>query len=139
MDAFSSDAIPIHLITMEALELYVQHLKPNGKLVVHITNRYLDLVGVMFRAADELGMHAVEIHNAGYLGNFHTSASWIILSRDEAYIEAFRGKVEQRRARANVKTEELSTTYPSAVDWRRAPRWTDGYSNLFSILKTSDP
>jgi spermidine synthase len=135
MDAFSSDAIPVHLITREAFELYSQHLKPNGTLAIHITNNYVDLTGVMFRIADGLGMHAVEIQNASYSGNLHTAANWVILSRDKARIEAFRGIVKQRRARANVTDEELNATYSDTVDWRHAPLWTDDYSDLFSALK----
>ena len=63
MDAFSSDSVPVHLITLEAMELYVQHLKPNGVLVVHISNVNLDLSPLVFRLAAELGMHAVRIAN----------------------------------------------------------------------------
>jgi hypothetical protein len=80
-------------------------------------------------------MYAVKIQNAGYAENFYTSASWVILSRDKAYIEAYKKKVKIRRARSGVKTGELSTTFSDVVDWRRAPHWTDDYSNLFSALK----
>ena len=54
VDAFSSDAIPIHLLTREALALYFHHLKPNGILALHISNRYLDLVPVCARGAEAL-------------------------------------------------------------------------------------
>ena len=47
VDAFSSDSIPVHLLTLEAMELYFRHLRPDGVLAVHISNRYLDLAPVL--------------------------------------------------------------------------------------------
>ena len=55
IDAFSSDAIPVHLLTREAFALYFRHLKPTGILAVHVSNRYLDLVPVVSRNARDLG------------------------------------------------------------------------------------
>src|SRR5262249_12979599 len=52
VDAFSSDSIPVHLLTEEAMEVYFSHLKPDGVLAVHISNRYLDLEPVCLRAAE---------------------------------------------------------------------------------------
>ena len=89
----------------------------------------------MFRIADELGMHAVVINNAGQEDFFQWTASWAIMSRDEAAIAAFQGSVVRRRSLAGVKDEEITTTYPSEADWQQAPIWTDDYSDLFSVLK----
>src|SRR5205807_9355570 len=56
LDAFSSDAIPVHLLTVEAFKTYLRHLKPDGVLAVHISNRYLDLVPVVQQAARHLSL-----------------------------------------------------------------------------------
>src|SRR5690606_21407274 len=56
MDDFTSDAVPVHLITKEALEIYLKKLKPDGLLVVNIANRYLDLEPVLGNLAEELGL-----------------------------------------------------------------------------------
>src|SRR5260370_40377995 len=58
VDAFSSDAIPVHLITREALGSYLRHMKPDGIVAFHVSNRFLDLVPVVARIARENGAHA---------------------------------------------------------------------------------
>ena len=61
VDAFSGDAIPVHLLTREAFQLYFRHLKPTGTLGVHISNQYLDLGPVISRIAQDLGKHAIVV------------------------------------------------------------------------------
>ena len=61
VDAFSSDSIPVHLLTKEAMQLYFHHLKPDGILAVHISNRYLDLEPVIEGEAKALGKTAREM------------------------------------------------------------------------------
>src|SRR5258706_16000426 len=63
VDAFSGDAIPVHLLTREAFELYFRHLRPGGVLAVHISNNYLDLQPVVVSAATELRKTAVVVIN----------------------------------------------------------------------------
>ncbi|MGE5103916.1 MAG: spermidine synthase, partial [Betaproteobacteria bacterium] len=65
VDAFSSDAIPVHLITSEALGLYLRHVKPAGVVAFHVTNRYLDLVPVVGALASAHDVQAVWIHDEG--------------------------------------------------------------------------
>jgi type II secretory pathway pseudopilin PulG len=59
IDAFSSDAIPVHLITKEAVQVYLRHMKPGGVIAFHVTNRYLDLVPVVEGIANDLGLTAL--------------------------------------------------------------------------------
>lgn len=73
IDAFTSDAIPTHLITLEATKLYLAHLKPNGVLAFHITNGFLDLSGVLAREAALLGLHTQVVTT--------TDSTWYLLSR----------------------------------------------------------
>jgi spermidine synthase len=135
VDAFSSDSIPVHLITLEAMELYVQHLKSNGVLVLHISNRNLGLSPLIFRLAAELGMRAVRIANAPFPRRRQSSAEWMILSKDAAYIESFPPVAEQMRTLLKLKPKALTVTDPDGVNLTDAPLWTDDYSDLFSVLK----
>jgi hypothetical protein len=137
MDAFSSDSVPVHLVTLEAMNLYLEHLKPDGVLVVHISNVNLDLGPLVFRLAAELGMHAVKISNMPFPRRVQSSADWMILSRDAGYIESFPPLAERIRTMLKVKPVALTLTYAGDVDLAGAPLWTDDYSDLFSVLKTT--
>jgi spermidine synthase len=83
IDAFSSDAIPIHLITREALQLYLKMLRPDGIIAFHVSNRYLDLRPVLARLAEAEGLVGyTESDSTGdYAGK--TSSTWVILTRSE--------------------------------------------------------
>jgi len=59
IDAFSGDAVPMHLLTREAMAIYVKHVKPEGAIVFQATNRFVDLTPVIRRLADEFGMHTL--------------------------------------------------------------------------------
>lgn len=88
LDAFSSDAIPLHLMTREAFALYLRHLTPEGVLMVHITNRHLDLGPVLAALAADAGLAAVEQRyvspdqGAGY----PVPTRWVALARDPALL-----------------------------------------------------
>lgn len=117
IDAFSSDAIPVHLLTKESFELYGKLLKPNGVLAVHISNRYLDLAPVCQKGADALKRHAMVVYDEG--DQYSNSTTWVLIAADENFFQgtAFMG--------ANI--------YPPMVPpGFRA--WTDDYSNIVSIL-----
>jgi spermidine synthase len=135
MDAFSSDSVPVHLVTLEAMQLYLQHLKPDGVLVVHISNVNLDLGPLVFRLADEIGMHAMRIRNLPFPRRVQSSADWMILSRDADYFESFEPLAERVRAMLHVKPVALTLSYAHDVDLAEAPLWTDDYSDLFSVLR----
>ncbi len=117
IDAFSSDAIPVHLLTKESFELYGKLLKPNGVLAVHISNRYLDLAPVCQKGADALGRKAMVVYDEG--DQFSNSTTWVLITADEGLFQSgsFTG--------ANV--------YPPAVP-AGFRAWTDDYSNIVSIL-----
>jgi hypothetical protein len=118
LDAFSSDAIPVHLLTREAFHLYFRHLKPRGILAVHVSNKYLDLAPVVAADARSLGKAAVVIHDDGESADYLFVTTWVLVSSDAA---VFKDRM-----------------YQSArpVETRSAVRaWTDDYSNLVEILK----
>ena len=81
IDAFSSDSIPVHLLTTECLELYWEHLNPNGILVLHITNKFVDLRPVVQSLAQNLGATATLIDHANPV--IQTETRWVLLTRNE--------------------------------------------------------
>jgi len=119
VDAFSSDAIPVHLLTREAFELYFRHLNPNGILAIHTSNRYLNLAPVVAQNARDLGKVAVTIDQEEDDVDYLFGTTWILVS---ANAEAFRQR------------EFEKASEPSEID-PKLRTWTDDYSNLFEILK----
>ena len=121
VDAFSSDAIPVHLITKEALGVYLRHMKPDGIVAFHVSNRFLSLVPVVARLAREQGAHAVLVSDRGKEGDDdHTTTDWVLVSRDARALEA-------------PEIKAVSPEAPEEKDnWRT---WSDDYSNLVQILR----
>jgi len=119
VDAFSSDAIPVHLITREALAQYLRHMKPAGVIAFHVSNRFLDLPPVVGRLAREQGLSAVLVSDEGKDGD-GTRTDWVLIARDPAALRA-----QQIQAGEPAPPEEHA-------GWRT---WTDDYSNLVQILK----
>ncbi len=119
VDAFSSDAIPVHLLTRQAIELYFKHLKPNGVLALHISNRYLDLKPVCERGAAAVGKPAKVVEDEGTEASYFSSSTWVLVSSDP---ELFKSKY-------------FADAYIyDAVPKKAFRAWTDDYSNLFQIL-----
>lgn len=120
MDAFSSDSVPIHLLTREAYQLYVRHLKPDGVLVINISNRYLDLEPVVARAAAEIGWHALVIADEGFEQPYYVASTFIVVAHDPAFFK--------HRFFAGF----AGSTAMNPPEFRS---WTDDYSNIIQILK----
>jgi hypothetical protein len=120
LDAFSSDAIPVHLLTREALALYLQHLAPGGVIAVHISNRYIDLRPVVQLLADDAGLHMAMIQDDPSEEWWLYRTSWILLSADPEFLA--------QEAIADV-TDDPKPVGP------RVSLWTDDYASLFPILK----
>jgi len=119
LDAFSSDAIPVHLLTVEAFKTYLRHMKPGGILAVHISNRYLDLVPVVQQAALHLSLEVRQVENDDDDEAGVYRSDWMLLSTSPA---AFEGKLLKEAA-------ERIDAVP------RVRLWTDDYSDLYRILK----
>jgi hypothetical protein len=119
VDAFSGDAIPIHLLTLEAFELYLHHLKSGGVLAVHISNSYLNLRPVVARAAAWLRTPAVLIVNEDDRASGIHRSSWVLIAGQADFLAA-------------PQIKSAARPLPSATHVRL---WTDDYSNLFEILK----
>ncbi|MFH1732021.1 MAG: fused MFS/spermidine synthase [Planctomycetota bacterium] len=122
LDAFSGDAIPLHLLTREAFGIYLAHLVPDGVLAVHISNRYFDLRPVIWRLAREFGLQSAAVDSAG--GEHAIGARWMLLTRDAALIAAL--------AKLDLPTTSVAA---AAEEGAPSPLWTDDYSNLLQVLK----
>jgi len=116
IDAFSSDAIPVHLITREAVDVYLRHMKPEGVIAFHVTNRYLDLVPVVEGIAHDLGLTVLWINDAGG-EQFGNSSSWVLLAKDPARLAGL---------------GDAASPFEPRRDWRV---WTDDFNNILQVLK----
>jgi spermidine synthase len=117
VDAFSGDAIPVHLLTKEALELYFRHLKPAGILALHITNTHLDLEPVVEKLANTLGRRALLVSADSDESRKIYRSKWALLSQTVLTSPALQEAAEDLAARPGLRI------------------WTDEYNNLFQILK----
>jgi hypothetical protein len=89
LDAFSGGSVPVHLLTREAFAVYARHLKPDGFLVVHITNAYLNLYPVVMRQAEALGMRVRSRFQDRDPDRFIRENHYMILTRDDQYLRAY--------------------------------------------------
>jgi spermidine synthase len=117
VDAFSGDAIPVHLLTREAFALYFRHLKPGGVLAVHISNQFLNLAPVVAGAAAVLGKEAVMVRNDADESRGISRATWVLVG------DGFAGKANVEKVGAPLGSSPANLL------------WTDDYSSLLSVLK----
>jgi spermidine synthase len=118
VDAFSGDAIPVHLLTAEAIKLYERHLAPGGIIAFHISNTYLSLAPVVQEEADHAGLHAVLVSTADNDDTGAFSSDWVLVTANEKFLAL------PEIADASAK-----------IDLKPGLRlWTDDYSSLLPIL-----
>ncbi|MBZ5672821.1 MAG: fused MFS/spermidine synthase [Acidobacteriia bacterium] len=120
IDAFSSDAIPVHLLTKEVMQLYFKLLKPDGVLAVHISNRYLDLAPVCERGAEFVGKKATVVADDASDNTFANSTTWVLITAPDNNVfqnPSFEG--------ANMYPASAAATFRG---------WTDDYSSILPIL-----
>ena len=117
LDAFSSDAIPIHLLTEEAFQIYLRHLKPDGILAVHISNVHVDLRPVLAGHARRLGLSELTVASDADADRGVRAAVWSLLAADPSALEI----PELQRA--------------ALAPGSRSLRWTDDRHSLFEVLR----
>lgn len=125
IDAFSSDAIPIHLLTKEALQLYFERLAPNGVLVLHISNRHLDLlpeVGALARDLDVVAWHKQDEDKGDYGPRMLATSQVVVLARYEQALGA-------------LPTLEGWTKMENDPEQKEHRAWTDDYSDIFGAFR----
>ncbi len=116
LDAFSDDAVPVHLLTRQAFEMYFDRLRPGGLLLIHLTNRYLDLSAEVAALAAGLGKAVLRIHSMPDAAQATEPADWAIVAGDGADLAALR-------------------PYAQPPSTRKVRPWTDEYSSLFQLWK----
>lgn len=120
VDAFSSDAIPVHLITREAIQLYLSRLAPDGSIILHISNRHLDLGRVAARHARDLDLQALHIDDGGGDDNTYYSSEWVLIAPRQTKL-TYLSKQEQ---------------YWNPIEqFDSDPVWTDDFSSILPVLK----
>jgi SAM-dependent methyltransferase len=118
IDAFSSDAIPVHLITSEALGVYLKHMKPGGVIAFHVTNRFLNLVPVVAGLAEAHRLYMIYIADNGET-SLASRSDWLLLS-------------DRRESLAHPALTDAASEVEVRKDWRL---WTDDFNNLVQVLK----
>ncbi len=120
-DAFSSDSVPMHLMTKEALALYMRHVRPGGVVVFNVTNRYLDLAPVVKRLADSLGLHARLVSHSpdDVEYNLYSITDFVLVTADPKLFD---------------RPELAGLAAPIEVP-AKVSVWTDDFNNLLQALR----
>ena len=122
MDAFSSDSIPVHLLTREAFEIYFRHLKPDGAIAVHISNRHLNMLPVMVGVAKQFRLLILTIAwNDPAKDWWFSGSTWAILSHNEPFMLS-----PPMMSHATMMSEQEA---------ENAFFWTDDHASLFRIVR----
>jgi hypothetical protein len=119
VDAFSGDAIPLHLLTVEAITLYKKHLAPGGIIAFHVSNQYLNLSPEIAQLAVASGMQSRLVESAGDESAGSYRSTWVLLSDNTSFFS---------RAEIAAVADKTPTLPGLRV-------WTDNYSSLLSILQ----
>jgi hypothetical protein len=125
LDAFSSDAIPVHLLTSEAFGVYLSRLADGGAILLHFSNRHLALLPLLGRVAQAHRLVAVAQADPAGPGSFpgKLPSEWMILVRDAR----------------DLGPLIVDPRWPAVAVPKNAPLWTDDYSNVLSLLRWRSP
>ena len=118
VDAFSSDSIPIHLLTREAFLVYWRQLKPDGVLAVHVSNRYLNLEPIVHLAAESMGKHTAFISSEEDTASDVFTSDWVLVTSRPGFLE----------------NEPIKSARSEPSSRPHIRMWTDDYSNLWQIV-----
>ncbi|MDP6815041.1 MAG: fused MFS/spermidine synthase [Alphaproteobacteria bacterium] len=128
LDAFSSDAIPVHLLTREALAIYLGKLAPDGLLLFHVSNRHLDLRSVLANLAYDAGLDAYyQYQPRSKTERHHHSSRWVFLARPSTELSAILHP-KTVSGRAKSAWQKLRPEPDARV-------WTDDYANVFGSMQ----
>jgi hypothetical protein len=135
IDAFSSDSIPVHLITREAIKLYARHVKPEGVIAFHISNRYLDLQPVVAQLAADVGYSALRWLDDPGDESYLYRSDWILVTKSQAFMD-WLDKQAAADALLAKPDKDKGLHRPDRLKPKPALEpWTDDRNNLFQILK----
>jgi len=122
IDAFSGDAIPTHLLSAEAMDVYLRHVRPDGAILFHVTNRYLQLAPVVAKIAASRGLLVglIEYEPTDEEEElYHSSSDWVVVTRNAALLSL----------------PEVAKVVTPIEFGESTPLWTDDFNNLVRVLK----
>jgi hypothetical protein len=119
IDAFSGDAIPLHLLTTQAIQLYLLHLKPNGILAFHVSNQYLNLAPEIALLAESARLHSIRIESTAHPAQGSFNATWVLVSADPNFF-------------AQSRVADVAHTIHPLPGLHA---WTDNYSSLLPLFR----
>ncbi len=122
LDAFSSDAVPVHLLTTEAMEIYLKHLAADGVMAFHISTVHLDLQSIVWKLAEHFKLETAWIQSAEDTTPGALASDWILLARNDSFLGTDAIQENNSRPRFDPDT---------------TPLWTDDHINLLKIIKKS--
>jgi spermidine synthase len=122
VDAFSGDAVPAHLLTAQALDVYRRHLVPGGIIAFHVSNRFLALAPVVRQLAEDVGMQAVRVFDREDLTRHVFDSDWVLVTANAEFL-----------ANPAVVRARQPIVVPPGLRL-----WTDDYSSLFPVIKLSE-
>lgn len=123
LDAFSSDAIPMHLLTSEAMEVYLKHLTPNGILAVHVSNRFLNLPPLVRNLAEDAGYRAELIVCQSSGDGLHAASNWVLVTQNQDFL---------------AKPEVVEKIEGWGEELQNEVRWTDDFGSLWQVIGPRD-
>ena len=122
LDAFSSDAVPTHLLTTEAMDIYLKHLADDGVLAFHISTMHLDLHSVLWKLAEHVGLRTVWIEDHEDPQQGALASDWILLSQEDGFLDS--KPIRSAASTAKYRRKDVML-------------WTDDHINILEILKKS--
>ncbi len=122
LDAFSGDAIPVHLLTREAMAIYIKHLQPQGVIAFHISNNFLDLEPVVRQLADTMRYPCLIVKNHADSDEHVLASEWVIVTKNAGVLQ---------NESLKIRSVQPSNRVPLRI-------WTDSYNSLLPILKAPE-
>jgi hypothetical protein len=120
LDAFSGDSVPLHLLTTQAFDIYLRHLRPDGILAVHASVTHVNVPLVVMRLAEHLGLVSYLMHDDGDPGLGTLPSTWVLVGRPRSRVDC-----EDIRRAAEPPPANLS----------RVAVWTDDYTNVVQVIR----
>jgi hypothetical protein len=144
VDAFSSDSIPVHLLTKESVSLYLDRVKDNGLVALHISNKYVYLEPVVAKICEELGLHVMmfgdswqddeQDHPAG-----KTQSTWTVLARDPKLLEPFKEpKYSTKYNYTFLNRDQKPNVWEVLKPEGEVNAWTDDYADVLSVMRIKE-
>lgn len=135
VDAFTSDAVPVHLLTRETFEHYAAALAPDGLLAVHVSNRHFNLSPLVARMGLEVGLENIIVTTPDVPWKQSALALWVLLARDRLQLRTLAREFKNRYRELDIPLTSIRVRRKNRVDLMHVPVWTDDYSDLFSLLR----